>query len=127
MRSGRSGTCLHPANVIAGQDGPVLIDWGDAASGAPLWDQAVFETASRRPELLGALQSMIFDVLAGLKEVADFLSTPAPSAGQTYSASPAQLVRHISQRATALACSLTRCNRVPASALAAVTSPTADA
>ena len=118
---------LHPGNVIAGQDGPVLIDWGDAAYGAPVWDQAVFEAASRRPELRGDPQSMIFDVLAGLKEVADFLSTPAPSAGQTYSVSPPRLVRCISQRATALADSLNRCSRVPADPLAAVRSPKASA
>jgi hypothetical protein len=83
---------LHPANVVTSASGPVFIDWADARSGARAWDLAAYgQAVDGAPRLL-----------ASLKEVADFLSTPPPVAGETYSLSIPKLRVHIRRRIAVL-------------------------
>ncbi|MGH3930731.1 MAG: aminoglycoside phosphotransferase family protein, partial [Pseudonocardiaceae bacterium] len=78
---------FHPGNVIISPAGPVFIDWADAAYGALVWDQATFEASSGKLAYSNAGLSARLSVLAGLKEITDFLSTPLPMYDQKYAVS----------------------------------------
>lgn len=97
---------FHPGNILASQGGPVFIDWADAAYGAQIWDQATFEISSGQPTNIGDSFGARFSVIAGLKEIADFLLTPHPIPGDMYSVSIPHLRIHISRRAATLIHSL---------------------
>lgn len=97
---------FHPGNVLTSLGGPVFIDWADAAYGAQIWDQATFEISSGQLTNIGNSSDAHFSVIAGLKEIADFLLTPHPIPGGMYSVSIPHLRTHISRRAATLIYSL---------------------
>lgn len=83
---------FHPGNVLSSPAGPILSDWSDAAIGARAWDLAAYTHA----------EDGVMGVLASLKEVADFLTTPPPVDGEQYSLSIPGLREHIQRRTTTL-------------------------
>lgn len=97
---------FHPGNVLVSSAGPVLIDWADAAYGAEIWDQATFEMSSNQLEYIDGKSNVDLNVIAGLKEMSDFLLTPQPVRDDVYSVSISHLRFHISRRAAALIRSL---------------------
>jgi len=66
---------LHLGNVIRGRSGPVLLDWADAAYGSPLWDESMFGL-SVIDSHGGDREPFPCAILADLKGMLDFLSTP---------------------------------------------------
>lgn len=88
---------LHPGNVLVTDAGPVLLDWADAARGSPRWDAATYACAMDSQST-----SPVEKVLAGLKEIADFLVVPTPSERSGYSIDLTRIRQHINDRAEQL-------------------------
>ena len=80
---------LHPANVIMGRDGPVVIDWANAARGDPAYDLAdtwiLFECgeapvrAIERPLVAAGRRLFLASFLRGVDREAARRAIPVPA------------------------------------------------